>query len=946
MSPKINIFLLFAASALSASTAINNPGFEDVISVNGKELIDKWTCDTGKTGKNYAGTDGEIKYEGKKSLKLKSEDQNGYIRVSSSSIPLPENFSGSVRLSVMAKSSEMSKESNASVVLEGDSPEKSQLQWTTLVNCNGEFEWKEFKGVTQIKPGVKSLRVSLRLAGNGTIWFDKVDLELLSNSDSKLAECNKKNSSISLSDTLGLPENWESKFFEGLESTALFSTKSVNGRNAAEVLWQGGSSNVGIQPEKPVPVTSGTVYEFSADIMSGGEGLGQLQVDFLDAKGKCLVQEKSDELGSMADWKKLSLCFEVPQNSMSMNVYCLNKGQGTVWFSKISLKESRREYLAKVFPVKFACEPAEGNAIWNNGEAVFNTFMGSPCSLTFDFWGDKSKLKSPVFIIDLPEEVSIAECFYTHASIEKQKLTALQEPVVRNGRKYMRYSFVNPECFKMIAPQPAWCRSLTVLFDPSGKSDTVNKKFKAFVFIQNGEERSSEKTFTINFLPPMPKSANPKNFSGMIWNNQDLGVSDNKLFESILLHFEEANLTGRSFNNWGRGQLREQDEICRAHGWQLYFTAGGSVFEKIEKDEDKALLYNGKKTEHLCPSFLLSPETYLTQKELFKSYTEKLNLKDADIVVLDYEPWQASDWCFCDKCVKRFAEFAGLTVLPSVESIRTEHVEAWTKFRIKDSAEIIERSTRIAKENNPSRKVIDYDYPYYFNKKDFEKRFREIAKDTRISDRFIDGHMNSFYHHTGKEAFDLMSTNVEVLKKPVFILPMITRYTDPRQKAYTNLKETLSPEQFEITVLAGAASGAKGLSIWDGTKIDGKYFLAIDHAMELIAKFEDFYTDGARHDSSAIPEGENIAELGVRVHKLKKQTLITIFNFANLKESKFVIKAKVPDGKYQVFDAVSGTALLSPDAKNLWTSDQLTSVGLSDSLCANKVKFIMLKSMD
>ena len=57
-----------------------------------------------------------------------------------------------------------------------------------------------------------------------------------------------------------------------------------------------------------------------------------------------------------------------------LKVYCLNRGQGQAWYTDVSLVPVSPERLASVFPIKFGCEPAEGNAIWNGGKAVFNTF--------------------------------------------------------------------------------------------------------------------------------------------------------------------------------------------------------------------------------------------------------------------------------------------------------------------------------------------------------------------------------------------------------------------------------------------------------------------------------------------------------------------------------------------------------------------------------------------
>lgn len=738
-------------------------------------------------------------------------------------------------------------------------------------------------------------------------------------------------------DINGLPDGWEPKYCDGAETTAFFKTVEQNGIKAVELSWGGGSANFGIQPADKIKFEPGKAYEFSVLGRTGGDGKLQLSVEIYSNMDKRLLLYDTTEEVSSPEWKKLSVCFEVPAKATVVNVYCLNRGQGQAWYTGASLIPVSPEKIVSVFPIKFGCEPAEGNAIWNGGKAIFNTFADSPCSLTFDFWGDVKKLKNPALVIDLPSEITLADSFYPNPSINAMKIVPVKNEIVRDGQKYTRYVFENAKSFSSIKPVPAWLRSLTVLFKPADKSAS-DKLYKAFCFVHNGQEKSPEKVFYINILPPLASTLKPKVFKpAMLWKNYDLATSDNELFKAVIRRFEEANMICRGLGG------NEQDKICRERGWQMFFFYGNNITltPVTEKYGSKyiAVKYDGKPNAgYVCPSFLLSPEGLKICRDAFAKGATAVDLRNGDTVALDYEPWSSSDWCYCPECLKRFTTFAGLKAAPSSDQIRKKMLDQWAEFRVNDTRNILYANAEIARSIGRDMKVVDYDYPMQFDK--LGGRFRQIPKDSRLSDEFLDAHFNSFYHIVGKEAFDLISLNAATLKKPLVYLPLISRYTDPEQREYTNLKETLSPDQFKTAMVAAAASGAKGLSIWDGMKIDGKFFVAIDQGMAEIAMLEDYFYCGIRNDKIAAATPVNAKDaalleenLGIRVHDYQDRILISLFNFSIAKTLVFKLKMELPAGKYRRSDSFAKSAPEVFDAAEL----------LDITLPRNGAKFIVLE---
>ncbi len=669
-----------------------------------------------------------------------------------------------------------------------------------------------------------------------------------------------------------------------------------------------------------------------------------------DTHGDIVMSTQSNELKSTGKWRQLTTLFTVPKKAVSLQLICLNKGTGNVWFDDAELNSVAKSKIQTAFPVNFGCEPATGNAIWNNWRPVFSTFTNSPCTLTFDFWGNKSKLKNPLFVIELPSEITIAECFNSHGNVQQPTMQPKLTDFIRNGKAWIRYSYLNPQALSMIKARPAFWRSISVLFKPNADY-TENREFPARAYVINNNKPGKVTNFYIKMLPPMKKSPNPKKFYVHLWANYDITVSNNKLFKKILTRFEEAGMTGRALHNWGREQLYEQDEICRSRGWKVYFTFGGNFIKKSLKTtlnrNPAATNYKGKKTGQVCPSILNSAAGQDAITAAFIEQAKTKKLKAGDTVIFDYEPWQSHSWCFCPECRSRFSTFSGMNKVLSAAEIRKAFSAKWTQFRLRDTNEISAKLAQIVKTYDFAIKTADYDYPINFTKPGFESRFKSIPKDTRESDKYLDAHFSSFYYTLATEAFDMVDINRNVLKKAFFMLPLLTRYTDPRQSLYTRgAKCTLSPKRIRMTILNCATAGGTGQSFWTGTKIDGQYFLAIDRAMSEIAQLEDIMAQGKRIDQQLQTELSWKSKTApadsfrMRAFESKGNYLLCLFNYHP--QQKIGAKLKfAPSGgdKWQVTNPITGKNYSSPFDNDYWTTAELKA-GINTTIPPEDVKFI------
>ena len=749
-----------------------------------------------------------------------------------------------------------------------------------------------------------------------------------------------------------LPLGWSEFCFPGVESIGKVSIDHVgrNNKPAVKISWQSGASGFGISYR--ASASAGKSYQFSAWGKSAGKGRLQLMVMAYDKAGDIVMSSQSNKLKSTDKWHELKTTFTMPKKAVSLQLLCLNEGDGNVWFNNAKLQPIAQLKTTIQFPVKFGCEPATGNAIWNQWRPVFSTFIDSPCSLTFDLWGDKTKLKNPAFIIELPTAITIAECFNSHGNNQHPTMQPELTTFTRNGKPWARYTYKNPAAMKIIKIKPSFWRSITLLFKPN-TTNTIGKEFPAVAYVTNNKEQGSAIKFFIKILPSMQKTPNPKNFYVHLWSNYDIAVSNDQLFKKIIQRFEEAGMTGRTINNWGKEQLTKQDNLCRDRGWKMHLNLGSAFIKpavkSVFKDSIAAIDYNGKKDSHLCPSILLSNPVQASLTTAFLNLAKTKKLRAGDMVIWDYEPHGTHRWCFCPKCRARFSQFIKSNKILSTTEIRNKLIAKWTQFRLHDTNTISKKLSQMVKNYNPAIKTADYDYPINFAKPGFEWKFGAIPKDTRESDKYLDAHFSSFYNTLGTQAFDMVDINRKVLQKAFFMLPLLTRYTDPIQGRYTRgAKCTLSPKRIRMSILNCATAGGAGQSFWTGNKIDGQYFLTIDQAMSEVAKFEDIFADGRRIDSQLKYElswkGKTTPNNSFRVRALeyKGENIICLFNYHKQQSIQVKIKfSPVGGDKWQVKISRDKKIFSAPSNKIYWTVKELQT-GVDVTIAPEDVKFIVI----
>jgi hypothetical protein len=893
-------------------------------------------------------------------LQVTKLNNQSWIECLSDAVPVSLNSVGLFEVSGMFKADGVKA---GSIVFIGYGKRKV-MAWNRLEIIKGSGDWKTIKAYVFVPQDVKKLRLSLRIEkGEGRVLFDDFSIVPIKKGLPTGVQLIKKEwLGVYGKNTGKLPGDWSVKSWSAMETR--FEAKGD--RQGVCLRWISGGAKFGIEPGLWLnSVSAGTNLKMTARYKAIGKGEAVLMAEFFDKNDQRIGEQVSDK-GVLGSWNNLSHIFTVPRNAAKMRFYLLNTGRGSVRYISAALTKTDETSGSKKYPVTVYCSPAEGNRIIFNGKTLFNTIVDSPNSLSFDFWGDKDELKNLAFVMEVPEGLNIAQCFNSHPAI-----ISAAKPEISNvqiaGKQYKRYVYKNLKAFSLMKPVISWRRQVVLAFEPVKTDIKLPADFKAYFYMQDDTKgKSRKKELTIRVLPKLKQLPNPKNFPVYNWADGDINFPDMPLFMRVIKKYEEANLNSRS-RDW-RPTLKFKDQILEKRGWYMHNPEQDYTQTRIVKgltnnlkDARIAIKDTGKKEpEHICPEYFLNDKTFTDNLTAFlvKKY-RKLGAKARDYVLLDYEPWRTMEWCFCPQCRSKFSKMVNAGKVLSAKDIIAKYSDKWVQFRIEQTAAINRKTASIIKKIVPGIVVVDYDYPVKFDSPNYREFFKSVPKDPRSYEDCVDAHLSSFYHYLKKDAFDLIDVNVKNLKRPVYMTPALSR-NDPLHGSYTTNEETLSPQQFRVTILGAACSGSKGLCIYPGLQIDGLFFVYINRAMGEIAVIEDFLEKGTRQDSKVklkqlpnrqIKAGDKTINLpkwapesGLRVHKLGNDLLVSIFNFSSRYTlfTGLTIASNIMPKQIVISDAISKCRILPPSGKAYWTVEELNEKLLL-KIPSMDVKFYLFK---
>ena len=636
-----------------------NPGFEDVDRAG---IPLNWRRTFQQGSKITAVASEDVKYEGKRALKVEMFEP---LKTAAPHIIqqvwalTPVSETRYCDVSFMLKGKDLSA---AAIVVVADTKTKPNIVWKVFHLPQGTFDWQKITACVAVPPGVNTLRLHLRFRNAGIAWFDNVIMHVRDFTPEFIGFEGE------LDVASHLPGLWKEKKIHGNENVSEIAIEDEGGKRVAVQSWKGGAPLSGFQVPLPAHYLKAPVVEVSGELRTTADGAARIGMEFYDAKGDLMGSAFAD-VAPAKIWMPYSTHFEPPANAASAQVLLMNTGKGDVRFSEIRILtgDARKAVRVQFPPITSTLLPVDSSLMQLKVSAPeFNSFADSPRPLTFKFKAVKAKLKSPRVVIDLPAGIRIWDAACPHPSVEYWKQEHFSsEPLKRPEGEYRRWSCESPNALGFASPNGygQFCE-LNVLLTTETPGESLMDQ-KVFWHLENDGESMPEKSFTLNILPPMKKTANPKRFQFIRWNDEELTFADKDAFLASIRCMEEAGYTWATRYEREMTAVAEARRILQERGWRFFVrrcvpnihnrnscSEGTGIKIPAPIRADGSVMPGS----NMCPTFLTaSPELAKPYDDYVRKLLNKRDFAKGDWLILDSEQWSPMDWCFCDLCRGEFA---------------------------------------------------------------------------------------------------------------------------------------------------------------------------------------------------------------------------------------------------------------------------------------------------
>lgn len=712
-------------------------------------------------------------------------------------------------------------------------------------------------------------------------------------------------------------DGWTPKFYDRLEAAGDVVFNPTGYRNeklAIGLKWTDGLAKFGAA--KAFELQKGSAeWTVSAQVKGASGSCVGVAVEFFDNMKRTLgVVEGNPCTPRPEDWSPMTWKVLAPDRTYSAEVHLLSLGKPPVAFACIEVSAASAPPKT-IPPLSMRILPVEWNRVWNGGLLKMQNFSDAPIPFTVLIRARRGELTAPVFELDIPAELELKEAFCPHLECYGHEVPTSTTLIMRENRRCVRYRFESLRIFAnekvRIGGSADAGSGVSIVVGPKAGGMTTMNTCHVTCRLYDGERLYDERDFDMAFRPVPSGLRQTKDFSVFCWRGVDRRIPDDIVLKNSLKAYEAAGIRvfrpdvgGESFLPRFREIRRMLDARQTRHDYSVCLGRHSDMWElrdlRLTEEQLRAMGGNlsktsdadgfGRRANKICPTFFTtSPELRSHVDKTVAFWLSLQEVKDGDVVTLDMEPWQSDTYCFCDRCLKAFGDFAKLGRTPTMEEARGMP-DAWAEFRVRQNAASLGVVCAAVKRYNRSLRVFDYDYVIKYG--DPENRARFIlgcAKDSEMDELWIDGHLCSYYHKVDRIAFDSMKNNVRHLKKPYIPLGAIAGV-----ESWLRAYEVLSPRQICQFALAAFVNGCPGYGFYTGSYIDGEILLAMMKAQDIAARYEDL--PWGKVDGKTIPVCESEQFVYASTIRPDGSEVVALFNY----DSKNVIRVDVAGTVYEI----------------------------------------------
>lgn len=654
-------------------------------------------------------------------------------------------------------------------------------------------------------------------------------------------------------------DGWTPKFYEGLEAAGevVVRTNGFRGTESAiELKWTAGMPKFGAAKRFPCTLKGVQDWMVSAQVRCTLKGGAAVAIEFFDERDKSLGV-LTGPTRTFTEWTPLTWKFTSPRTAKRASVHLLSMEKAPVFFSRVAVT-SVPGIDKNEIPFAMVVLPAQWNRDWNGGRTRMTSFSDAPIPMTVLLRGNLKELRKPAFEIDLPDDLELKDAYCAHTKCYGHETPVSEMRTEKDGSPLTRIRFEGLRYFAFmdaVRYDGDSAGGISLVVGPKPGGEKMEKTATVVCRVLDGERLADERDVELVFRPLPTGLKTAKSFVAMGWRVADRLISDDHALETALSAYEAAGLrmfrletigseepkplpraaevrrilegrsasylfVGRVANTWRRGHAHlSSRDLARMGG-------------NMSKMGGKA----GGRGKFICPEFFTTNAEFhhhLEEKAILPRLKAS-GLKDGDWVTLDMEPWQAYNYCFCDRCLRAFGEFAKLDHAPTMEEAQKMQSQ-WTEFRVRHSAKSIEIISGIIHRYNPTLKVVDYDYILeYGNPRHRSLFLRNCAKDTLMNETWLDGHLCCYYRRVGRSAFEAIKNNMRTLKKTYVPMGALSGYA-----SWIRPGEVLNPRQVRQFAFAAFVNGCPGYAFYPGNYFDGEMLLGMMDVQNVVAQYED-----------------------------------------------------------------------------------------------------------
>ena len=541
------------------------------------------------------------------------------------------------------------------------------------------------------------------------------------------------------------------------------------------------------------------------------------------------------------DWRTETVAFKTRPDTTWLKLQCkLWYGTGYAWFDDLVIEELPPDTDVAA-PIGQRSPPKDDGAaiqiMWypaqRRPDETLCLLERSFNPIAFFPWGDKRAVKEPHLIIETPAAMDVAGPVVCGRSPMPEPISVKPMPVQRAGLPRRRWRLpipARPLCKNMKPDGPSWTGYHFVYVEPKpGCPAAFEWRWQLECDGKVGPEHCIPATLATKAdgaLPPAPDFPLYAQHSGALRYPTAAGrarLLDHLAYAAIhgglsLTHYQpeyasiDTELNAAGFHTW----------VWRFESYELGAIRGPLCVY----DSDK------RARKKLCPT-AQAARTQAWWNSRLEYYRKRL-ASGSKKLIIDYEP-PTYHVCFCERCRREFAKFAGLdpanaaAMTPAEIQKLPDH--AWGRFRSQQNGTIVKNHIAAIHEVDPEVKVGLCCSSY-------TEWAAQHGMDIRLFEPDVAFHAPMIYT-VGTAYEKLVRSTCESTRAPV--LPFLLA-SDMAVKGVFPM-----PEDVRINMLATALSGGRGAILWVGIEsLDGQYLNALRQSLDEIRRLQKFIVAGQR----------------------------------------------------------------------------------------------------